>query len=156
MKIKNYLESVWYCFQAKSFCLFASIPPSCGTKIVRWCQIWRMGDQCKARATKAGGVAVLPQRCAPLSPGLIPGPGAVRAFSFQSILVSAGFSPGSPVFLLHLKPRFLNKSISGITWSYSASADWQLIWHCALSPSGEMLRLIKIQIYLFYLYSQPL
>ncbi len=71
---------------------------------------------------EAGGVEVLPQRCAPLSPGSIPGPGAVRACGFQSILASAGFSPGSPV-LLHLKLGFLNKSVSGIIWSYSASAN---------------------------------
>ena len=63
---------------------------------------------------KQVSVAVLPQRCAPLSPGSIPGPGAVRAFGFQSILASAGFSP---VFLLHLKLGFLNKSVSGIIWS---------------------------------------
>ncbi len=76
---------------------------------------------------KQVGVAVLPQRCAPLSPGSIPGPGAVRAFGFQSILASTGFSPGSPVFLLHLKLGFLNKSVSGIIWSYSVSlsAYWQ-------------------------------
>ncbi len=55
------------------------------------------------------------------------GPGSVRAFGFQSILASAGFSLGSPVFFLHLKLGFLNKSVSGIIWSYSASlsADWQ-------------------------------
>ncbi len=75
----------------------------------------------------------------------MPDPGAVRAFGFQSILASAGFSP---VFLLHLKLDFLNKPISGIIWSYSASADWQLIWHCALSPSGDMSRVTKTQIYL--------
>ena len=40
---------------------------------------------------KQVGVAVVPQRCAPLSPGSIPGPGAVRPFGFQSILASAGF-----------------------------------------------------------------
>ncbi len=96
---------------------------------------------------EAGGVAVLPRRCAPLGPGSIPGPAAVRAFGFQSILASAGFSPGSLVFLLHLKLDYLNKSISGIIWSYSASADWQLIWHCVLSPSGAMSRVTKSQIY---------
>ena len=38
---------------------------------------------------------------------------------FQSKLASAGFSPGTPDFLLHLKVGFLNKSISGnIVWSY--------------------------------------
>ena len=35
--------------------------------------------------------------------------------------------------------------VSGIIWSYSTSADWQLIWHCALSPSGDMSHVIKIQ-----------
>ena len=46
--------------------------------------------------------------CGPLSPGSIPGPGAVCPFGFQSKLASAGFSPGTPVFLLHLKLGFLN------------------------------------------------
>ncbi len=79
----------------------------------------------------------------------IPGHGTVRAFGFQSILASAGFSPGSLVFLLHLKLDFLNKSISEIIWSYSASADWQLIWHCAWSPSGDMSRVTKTQIFIY-------
>ena len=65
---------------------------------------------------EAGGEAVLLQRCAPLSPGSIPGLGTVRAFGFQSILVSAGFSLGSPVFLLRLKLGFLNKSVYGNIW----------------------------------------
>ncbi len=73
-------------------------------------------------------VAVLPLRSGPLILGLIPGPGSVCPFGFQSKLASAGFSPGIPVFLLHLKLGFVNKSISGnIVWSYSASADWLLI-----------------------------
>ncbi len=42
-----------------------------------------------------------------------------------------------------------NNSISGIIWSYSTSADWQLIWHCALSPLGDILHVTKSQIYLF-------
>ena len=92
------------------------------------------------------------RRYASLSPGSIPGPGAVHAFSFQFILASAAFSPSSPVFLLHLELGFLNKSISGIIWSYKASANWQLIWHWALSPSGDMLRVTKTQIYLFCIY----
>ncbi len=58
-------------------------------------------------------MVVLPQRCAPLSPGSIPGLGAVHAFGFKSILASAGFSSGSLVFLLHLKLSFLKKYISG-------------------------------------------
>ncbi len=70
---------------------------------------------------KQVGVAVLPQRCAPLSPGSIAGHGTVGAVGFQCILASAGFSLGSPVFLLHLKLGFFNKSVSGIIWSYSAS-----------------------------------
>ncbi len=55
---------------------------------------------------EAGSVTVLPPRCGPLSPGSIPGPGAVSPFGFQSKLASAGFSPGTPVFLLHLKLGF--------------------------------------------------
>ncbi len=57
------------------------------------------------------------QHCASLSPGSIPGPGTVHVFVFQSILASAGFSPGSLVFLLHLTLGFLNKYIWGIIWS---------------------------------------
>ncbi len=45
---------------------------------------------------EAGSVAVLPPRCGPLSPGSIPGPGAVCPFDFQSKLASAGFSTGFP------------------------------------------------------------
>ncbi len=55
-------------------------------------------------------VAVLPLHCGPLSTGSIPGPGAVCPFGFQSKLASAGFSPGIPVFLLHLKLGFLDRS----------------------------------------------
>ncbi len=56
--------------------------------------------------------------------GFNPSSGAVCAFGFQSILASAGFSPDSPVFLLHLKLGFLNRSISGnVVWSYGGSAD---------------------------------
>ncbi len=77
---------------------------------------------------RQASVAVLPPRCGPLSPGSIPSPGAVCPFGFQSKLESAGFSPDTPVFLLHMKLGFLNKSISGnIVWSYSASADWLLM-----------------------------
>ncbi len=93
---------------------------------------------------KRGGVAVLPWGCALLSPGLIPNPGAVCAFGSQSILASAGFSPDSPVFLLCLKLGSLNKSISGIIWSYM------------LVPIGNwygtvpwMLRVTMSHIYLF-------
>ncbi len=57
------------------------------------------------------------------------------------------------VSLLHLKLGFLNKSISeNVVWSYSASADWLLIWHCALIPLhslGDMSRVTKTEIYLF-------
>ena len=35
--------------------------------------------------------------------GSIPGPAALRAFGFQYMLDSAGFSPGIPAFLLHSK-----------------------------------------------------
>ncbi len=55
----------------------------------------------------AGSVAVVfPPHCGPLSPGLIPSPGAVCPFGFQSKLASVGFC--TPVFLLHLKLGFLN------------------------------------------------
>ncbi len=80
-----------------------------------------------------------------LSPGSILGPCAVRAFGFQSILASAGFSPGSPVFLLHLKLGFLYKSVSGIIWSYSASADWQLIMALRLESLGRYVARYKNQ-----------
>ncbi len=59
-----------------------------------------------------GSVAVLPPRCGPLSPGSIPGPGVVWPFGFQSKLASAGFSPGTPVFLLHLKLHFFSLFLS--------------------------------------------
>ena len=55
---------------------------------------------------EAGSATVLPPCCGPLSPGSIPGPSAVCPFGFQSKLASAGFSPGTPVFLLHLKLDF--------------------------------------------------
>ena len=97
---------------------------------------------------ETGGVVVLPQRCAPLSPGSIP---ALYVHLVSSTYLLHRFSLASPVFLLHLKMGFLKKSVSGIIWSYSARADWQLIWHCALSSSGDMSCVIKIQIYLFYL-----
>ncbi len=80
----------------------------------------------------------------------IVGPGGVCPFGFQSKLASAGFSLGTPVFLLHWKLGFLNKSISGNISSYSASANWQLIRHCTLSPlMWYMSRITKSQIYLF-------
>ncbi len=71
---------------------------------------------------EASSVAVLPRRSAPLVPGSIPRPGAVHAFGFQSILASAGFFPGFYGFLPALLD-FLNKFISEIIWSNSASAD---------------------------------
>ena len=55
---------------------------------------------------EAGSVTVLPPRCGTLSLGSIPGPGAVCPFGFRSKLASAGFSPGTLVFLLHLKLGF--------------------------------------------------
>ena len=39
---------------------------------------------------------VLPRRCGALSPGSIPGHGAVCPYGLKSKLVSAGFSPGTP------------------------------------------------------------
>ncbi len=61
---------------------------------------------------EAGSVAILPPRCGPLSPGSIPTPGVVCPFGFQSKLASAGFSPGTPVFLLHLKLDFFSLFLS--------------------------------------------
>ncbi len=84
-------------------------------------------------------------------PEFDPQPSDVRTFGFQSILASAAFSLGPPVFLLQLNLGFLNKSISGIIWSCSASADWQLL-HLVSSPSGDMSRVTKIQTYLFLFY----
>ncbi len=52
---------------------------------------------------EAYSIAVLRSHCGPLSPGLIPGPRAVFQFGSQSKLASAGFSLGTPVFLLQLK-----------------------------------------------------
>ena len=62
---------------------------------------------------EAGSVAVLPWRYAPVGPGSIPSPSAVCAFSFQSILASAGFLRVHVLrfSLLHLKLDFLNKSV---------------------------------------------
>ncbi len=60
------------------------------------------------RATRHSDIVVLPPRCGPLSPGQIFGPGAVCPFGFQSQLASTGFSPGTPVFLLHLKLDFFS------------------------------------------------
>ena len=54
-------------------------------------------------------IAVLPWRYAPMGPSSIHSPGAVRAFGFQSILAFPCFLR---FFLLHLKPDFLNKSVS--------------------------------------------
>ncbi len=56
---------------------------------------------------EAGGVAVPLQRLALLSPGSFPDPNALCAFGFLTMLASAGFSLGSPVFQLHLKLFFL-------------------------------------------------
>ena len=42
-------------------------------------------------------------RVAPMSPGFDSRPRHLCALGFQSELASAGFSPGTPVFLLHLK-----------------------------------------------------
>ena len=76
------------------------------------------------KSREAGSLAILPPRCGPMSPGSIPGSGTACPFGFQSKLAS-----------LHLKLGFLNNSISGnIVWSYSASANWLLIWHCAMVP----------------------
>ena len=52
----------------------------------------------------------------------------------------------------HYKLAFLNNSISGIIWSYSASADWQLIWHWTSSPLGDVLHVTKTQVYFIYFY----
>ncbi len=55
---------------------------------------------------KAGSVAVLPPRCGPLSPGSIPGPGAVCPFGFQHTCFRrffsgySGFPPESKTGLL--------------------------------------------------------
>ncbi len=103
------------------------------------------------RLGEAGGVEVLPRRCAPLSPGSIPNPCAVCAFGFPVHTCFHRFFFGFSAFPPAL--GFLNKSISGIVWSYSASADWQLLlWHCALSPSGDMSRVTKTQIYFIHLF----
>ena len=59
---------------------------------------------------EAGSVVVLPRRYAPMGPGLILG--AVCAFGFQFILVSADFLRVLRFSLLHLKLNFLNKSVS--------------------------------------------
>ena len=48
-------------------------------------------------------LVVLPPCCGPLSPGSIPGLDTVCPFGFQYKLASVGFSPGTPIFLLHLK-----------------------------------------------------
>ena len=61
---------------------------------------------------EAGSVAVLPWRYAPMGPGSIPSPGSICAFGFQSILASAGLLRVLRFSLLHLKPDFLNKSVS--------------------------------------------
>ena len=64
-------------------------------------------------------IAFASQCCAPVSPGSIPGPGTVCATGFQSILASAGFSLGTPFFLLYQKLIFSNISIPGnIVWSW--------------------------------------
>ena len=55
---------------------------------------------------------MLPWHNAPMGPGLIPSPGTVCAFGFQSILASAGFLRVLRFSLLHLKLDFLNKSVS--------------------------------------------
>ncbi len=51
---------------------------------------------------QAGGVAVLPPGCAPLSPGLIPGPSAVHAFGLVHTCFHKSFSGFSsfPLFFL--------------------------------------------------------
>ena len=86
--------------------------------IYLWGSRWRSGSS-KALCTTEPGFDPRSRRCTciwfPLaSPYLLP-----------------------QIFLLHLKLGFLNKSISGIIWSNNASADCQLIWHYALSPSGD-------------------
>ncbi len=82
-------------------------------------------------------IPVLPRSCAPLSPGSIPGPRCftciwfpVRTCFRRFFSGFSGFPPASKtvlLFLLHLNLCFLN---------YSASADWQLAWHCALSHNA--------------------
>ena len=49
------------------------------------------------------GAAVVPSPCTTEVAGSSPGLAALCAFGFQSMLASAGFSPGTPAFLLQSK-----------------------------------------------------
>ncbi len=60
----------------------------------------------------ACSVAVLSQHSGKLNPGLIPSPGAVCPFGFQTKLASTGFLQGTPVFLLHLKVNSFSLFVS--------------------------------------------
>ena len=52
---------------------------------------------------KRVGAAVVPWPCTDEVAGSIPGSAALCAFDSQSMLATAGFSPGTPAFLLHSK-----------------------------------------------------
>ncbi len=75
---------------------------------VDWCSTSNLSNKDWWVHGEAGSITVLPPRCGPLSPGLIPGPGAVCPFGFQSKLASASFFQGTLVFLLHLKLDFFD------------------------------------------------
>ena len=65
-------------------------------------------DKCYTALKKITGELVTTVVLIPLfstkdGPGFDSQPGAICAFGFQSTPTSAGFSPGTPVFLLYLK-----------------------------------------------------
>ncbi len=88
---------------------------------MKWAQNIRIDKYCFANARRGSGKVLV----------ITTGP-AVRVSTTcfcncAEVHILCSFSPGTPVFLLHLKMGFLNKSVSGnIVWSHSASADW----HC--------------------------
>ena len=72
-----------------------------------------------SRCYKRVGAAVLPSPCNNEVAGSSPGSAALCAFGFQSMLASAGFSPGTPAFLLHSKLTLDSDSLSKISFMVS-------------------------------------
>ncbi len=110
-------------FKAHSICAFQKAAAPNGfdnnTNKVAFCDpqihppfFFKQVDTVLSIPQEAGSVAVLFPRCEPLSPGSIPGTGIACPFGFQSKLASAGFPPGTLVFLLHLKLHFFSLFLS--------------------------------------------